>query len=81
MLSSIVHSSAGAVSVRLDQRSAGIGHPLAMDLQSRKTEYGAGRHHAHAEIEARCLTPLLADVKNGGITPSPVLKIKYLRID
>ena len=56
-------------------------HPLAMDLQSRKTEYGAGQHHAHAEIEARCLTPLLADVKNGGITPSPVLKIKYLRID
>ncbi|MBY0271763.1 MAG: hypothetical protein K2X06_18050, partial [Burkholderiales bacterium] len=25
-------------------------------------------HHAHAEIEARCLTPLLADAKNGGIT-------------
>jgi hypothetical protein len=39
-----------------------------MDLQSRTTEYGAGRHHAHAEIEARCLAPLLADAKNGGIT-------------
>ena len=42
-----------------------------MDLQSRTTEYGVGRHHAHAEIEARCLTPLLADAKNGGITRGP----------
>src|SRR5690606_11109825 len=50
----------------------GVGHPLAMDLQSRTAEYGAGRHHAHAEIEARCLTPLLADAKNGGIT-NPLL--------
>ena len=40
-----------------------------MDIQSRTAEYGVGRHHAHAEIEARCLTPLLADAKNGGITP------------
>ena len=38
-----------------------------MDIQSRTTE-GLGRHHAHAEIEARCLTPLLTDAKNGGIT-------------
>ena len=39
-----------------------------MDIQSRPAEYGVGRHHAHAEIEARCLTPLLTDAKNGGIT-------------
>ena len=39
-----------------------------MDIQSRTAEYGLGRHHAHAEIEARCLTPLLTDAKDGGIT-------------
>ena len=39
-----------------------------MDIQSRTAEYGLGRHHAHAEIEARCLTPLLTYAKNGGIT-------------
>ena len=39
-----------------------------MDIQSRTAEYGLGRHHAHAEIEARCLTPLLTDAKNMGIT-------------
>ena len=39
-----------------------------MDVQSRATKHGARRHHAHAKIDARRLTPLLEAAKNGGIT-------------
>jgi outer membrane receptor protein involved in Fe transport len=51
-------------------------HPLAMVVQSRTPEHGARRHHPHAEIDARQLTPFLAAAKKGGITHVGPVELK-----
>lgn len=53
---------------RRHRAGSGQGHPLAMDLQQRAPQHGARRHHAHAEVSACRLAPLLARAKNRGIT-------------
>ena len=60
---------AGATAVRLDRAGAGIGHPLAMDLQPRSTETSG---HDQRNTQA----PLLAAAKNGGIT-EPTAECSY----
>lgn len=60
--------SAGHDPVRHHRAGAGKGHPLAMDVQPRAPQHGARWHHANAEVGIGCIAPLLANVKNGGIT-------------
>jgi hypothetical protein len=59
---------AGAALVRFDRAGATLSHPLAVDLQSRTTQYGHRRHHPHAETRHGCIAPLPKSVRNGGIT-------------
>lgn len=50
---------------------AGMGHPVAMDLQSRAPQHGARWLHPDAETGESRIAPLLASAKNGGITQRP----------